>query len=122
MKNVQLVADNQVQTDLEPARTWREQPISEDWLFQSTDEAGRTGWFLRLSITGLYPRRVGPYRSKADAVDALEEVLYDIETQALCELHNSMGAHRVYVIEGVPTLTARQAERQPLAEMTRTSA
>jgi hypothetical protein len=109
MTSVQLVTDNQMRTDDEPERNFREQPISQDWLFQSTDEAGRSGWFLRLCITGLFPRRVGPFGSKAEALGMLEKVLSTIDSQVLFEFQNVLRGESVCVIEGVPTLTAEEA-------------
>jgi hypothetical protein len=90
-------------------QVWREQPASEDWLFQATDAVGRSGWFLRLSITGLYPRRIGPYPTREEALDALEEVLAHIITDPLCDLENEMHRHGEYVVEGVPLLQPAQA-------------
>lgn len=110
MNTLQVVADNPVPTDEKPARIWREQPISEDWLFQATDERGCEGWFLRLCITGLYPRRVGPFPSKAVALAVLEDFILTCDREVLCELQNSMDGNSVYVIESVPTLTAGRTE------------
>jgi hypothetical protein len=50
-------------TEPEPkpiVRTWRELPVTEDMLFRGTDERGRSGWFVRLTVGGMFPRRVGP--------------------------------------------------------------
>ena len=92
----------------EKARIWRERPLTEEVLFRGTDESGRSGWFLRLSVSGLYPRRVGPYRTKADALDALEEFLSDVYAEPFLNLMNATQDDRVFVVEGVPTLKGRQ--------------
>ena len=105
-----LVTDEQARP--ETPHIWREQPVSEDWLFRGRDEVGRSGWFLRLSITGLYPRRVGPFPSKAKALEVLEEIISEIEVGTLCELMNEMSAQRRrYVVEGIPTLTGQQGHK-----------
>ena len=47
-------------TEPEPkpiVRTWRELPVTEDMLFRGTDERGRSGWFMRLTVGGMFPRR-----------------------------------------------------------------
>src|SRR5687767_8074737 len=102
-----IVTDEQAKPDT--PHIWREQPVSADWLFRGRDEVGRSGWFLRLSITGLYPRRVGPFPSKAKALDVLEDLISGIEVTMLCELMNEMSVqHRRYVVEGISTLTAQK--------------
>lgn len=60
-KNALALVRNGSKPKVEPSapHQFRECPISEEWLFQGTDEVGREGWFLRLTISGLYPRRVG---------------------------------------------------------------
>lgn len=108
MNHLQVVQENRAESDTEPARIWREQPISGEWLFWSADERGCEGWFLRLSVTGLYPRRVGPFRSKAAAVATLESFINMVEVEVLCDLQNAMDGDTVYVIEGIPTLRAGQ--------------
>lgn len=42
------------------AKAWRERVLTEDELFEGTDDVGHSGWwFLRLNFTGMYPRRLG---------------------------------------------------------------
>lgn len=97
-------------TEMKPegrGRIWRECPVTEDVLFRGTDEGGRSGWFLRLTVSGLYPRRVGPYRTKADAIEALEEFLSDVYSEPFLNLMNATQDDRVFVVEGVPTLKGR---------------
>ena len=94
-------------TEMKPARRakiWRERPVTEDVIFKGTDECGRSGWFLRLTVSGLYPRRVGPYRTKGQALDALEGFVSEVELEAFCNLHNEMQDAQVCVVEGVPQL------------------
>jgi len=73
----------------EKGRIWRECPLTEDVLFRGTDEGGRSGWFLRLTVSGMYPRRVGPYRTKAEAIDALEEFVADVYSEPFLNLMNA---------------------------------
>ena len=98
-----VVTDTQ---ELKPVRVniWREWPLTEDMIFRGQDEAGRSGWFLRLTVTGLYPRRVGPYRTMDQALEVLEEFLCQVQIEPLCHLENDQTVMQAYVIEGVPTL------------------
>ncbi len=59
-KVVSIVPENELDQTIyeEGGRIWRERTLTEEEVFHGTDEAGRTGWFLRLSVTGLYPRRL----------------------------------------------------------------
>ena len=85
---------------------WNERPLSPNQLFCGQDETGRRGWFLRMEITGLYPRRVGPFPTRAEALDCVEELLAVIILEPLLNLQNELsGSSRRCVIEGVPTLT-----------------
>ena len=101
--------------DMKPARRakiWREHPVTEDVIFKGTDESGRSGWFLRLTVTGLYPRRVGPYRTKEQAIEVLEEFIAGVQVEALCALENDQTVHQAYVIEGWPQLVGSGADLQ----------
>ena len=94
-------------TEIKPAqrvKIWRERPVTADVIFRGTDDCGRSGWFLRLTVSGLYPRRVGPYRTKDQALNVLEDFLGEVEMELYCNLHNEMGDTQVYVVEGVPPL------------------
>ena len=86
------------------AHTWRELPVTEDMLFRGTDERGRAGWFCRLTVGGLFPRRVGPYRTKSEAREVLEEFIGEIRLELFLNLLNAVDNPQVCVIEGVPTL------------------
>lgn len=67
------------QTQERPAgRIWMEcveRPIQPHWLIQVKDERGRTVWYVRMEVTGLFPRRYGPFPSKKDALYFLNEQL-----------------------------------------------
>lgn len=87
-------------------RSLRELPVTDDVLFRATDERGRSGWFVRLTVGGMFPRRVGPYRTKSEASEALEDFMAEVQMELFLNLMNAMKDHQVYVIEGVPTLLA----------------
>lgn len=93
-------------TPEEPVRVWRERTLTEEELFHGTDEAGRTGWFLRLSVTGLYPRRIGPYSSQEAALEVLEDVAYQFVVEVITNIQNDLERHQTCVQEGVPPLAA----------------
>ncbi|MBX3325157.1 MAG: hypothetical protein U0223_07460 [Nitrospira sp.] len=90
----------------EVERVWRERTLTEEELFHGTDEAGRTGWFLRLSVTGLYPRRIGPYNSREEALDVLDAVAAEFVMDTLTEILNGLEDGQVCSQEGVPLLAA----------------
>lgn len=90
-------------------KVWRERTLTEDELFHGVDEAGRTGWFLRLSLTGLYPRRIGPYHTKEEALEVLEAVAAAFVQEPLVDLLNDLTATQACVQEGVPYLAATEA-------------
>jgi len=102
-----LVTDTTPKTPARRGKIWRECPVTEEILFKGTDEGGRSGWFLRLTVSGLYPRRVGPYRTKALAIDAFEDFVADVSSEPLLNLLNATQDDRVFMVEGVPTLTGR---------------
>ncbi|MDF0674227.1 MAG: hypothetical protein P0120_07770 [Nitrospira sp.] len=108
-KNALALVRNGSKPKVEPSapHQFRECPISEEWLFQGTDEVGREGWFLRLTISGLYPRRVGPFSSQEEALELLEDFLYEVTLGPLLdEVENKMRNPQVCVAEGIPRLTA----------------
>jgi hypothetical protein len=99
-----LVTESTAKTPARRVKIWRERPVTEEVIFKGTDDCGRSGWFLRLMVSGLYPRRVGPYRTKGQALNALESFVYEVELELFCNLHNEMRDAQVYVVEGVPQL------------------
>ena len=90
---------------------WRERPVTEEVIFKGTDDCGRSGWFLRLTVSGLYPRRVGPYRTQRQAIEVLEAFTAELALGPLLDLHNNMTSQQVYVIEGVPVLAGPRKTR-----------
>ena len=71
------------------------------------DELGREGWFLRIEVTGMWPRRCGPFRTQAAACEFLEYVLGNELLEAFCNIENEIhGPEQACVVEGVPRLEA----------------
>lgn len=91
----------------EPCRTWRETPMTTDIIFRGKDACGRSGWFLRLTVSGLYPRRVGPYPTKQAARAVLEEFVAEVQLEQFTNLQNVVTDHQAYIVEGVPALKSR---------------
>jgi hypothetical protein len=110
-KALTLVSESKETKPARKEKIWRERPITDDLLFQGTDECGRSGWFLRLTVSGLYPRRVGPYRTKDHALEVLEEFVAGVDVQVLCDLENDQTIQQAFVIEGVPRLSAPRKTR-----------
>jgi hypothetical protein len=100
-------------TQLDSTPRTIERPLSTRQLFCGQDEAGRRGWFLRLEVTGLYARRVGPFPTRAAALDCVDDLLAEIIIGPLLDLQNDLvdESNRRYVIEGVKTLTGRTKGR-----------
>jgi hypothetical protein len=100
-------------THTDSTQQWSERLLSNSQLFCGRDETGRRGWFFRVDITGLYPRRVGPFPTRAEARERFEDLLAEIILEPLLALQNDLagGAQGRYVIEGVPTLTGRKTGR-----------
>jgi hypothetical protein len=90
----------------------RERPLSEDWLFQGKDEVGREGWFLRIEVTGMYPRRCGPFKTQAEACDLLEGFLNGHVLGGFVDIQGEMDhPNQTCIVEGVPHLAAVTNER-----------
>ena len=106
-----LVNETQEIKPAQRAKIWRECPLTDDEIFQATDEGGRSGWFLRVRVSGLYPRRVGPYTTKRTAIDALEVTLAGVIQEPLLEMEADITNTQVYVVEGIPMLNGRCAQK-----------
>lgn len=51
-----------------------ETPPNPDW-FVRTREHGRTVWYLRFRVTGMFPRRFGPFQNRHRALLALDGMI-----------------------------------------------
>ena len=111
-RTLQMVEKESV-THTDSTQQWSERALSPSQLFCGQDETGREGWFFRLDITGLYPRRVGPFSTRAEARECFEDLLGEITLEPLLNLKNDLegGMRGRYVIEGVPTLTGAEPGR-----------
>lgn len=46
-----------------------------DWFVMATNDFGEREWFLRFEVTGWYPRRYGPFKTKRQALLFLDTLL-----------------------------------------------
>jgi hypothetical protein len=93
-----------------PPHHYRERAVSEDWLFHGKDEVGREGWFVRIEVTGMYPRRYGPFATQAEACELLEDFLHDL-VEPFGNLERDLDRpEQTCVIEGVPRLEVTPGE------------
>ncbi len=46
-----------------------------DWFATATNERGEQEWFLRIEMTGAYPRRIGPFTTQRQALLRLDVFL-----------------------------------------------
>src|SRR5439155_1677910 len=59
---------------------------------------GRRGWWLRICITGLYPRRFGPFKTSKEAVSVLDRFMDSAIMDALCEAQNQTASWNQYTV------------------------
>ncbi len=67
---------------------------------------GASGWFLRLNISGIFPRRVGPFSTKEETVELLEGFVSEVVLGSLLDIQNGMDGNQACVAEGVRRLVA----------------
>lgn len=102
---------SQQQGDASAPHHYRERAVSEDWLFHGKDEVGREGWFVRIEVTGMYPRRYGPFAAQEDACEFLEDFLH-VLVEPFDDLERDLDRpEQTCVMEGVPRLVAKTNER-----------
>jgi len=82
-----------------------ETPPKPEW-FVRTREQGRWVWYLRLRLTGLFPRRFGPFRTRHRALLALDEMIDAImDVTAECQdAANKYGLNRQFRINFQPVI------------------
>ena len=56
-----------------------------DWLVSTTNSNGEREWFVRVKIDGLYPRRIGPFKSADEALEYYQETLRTILNWLVCD-------------------------------------
>ncbi len=57
-----------------------EAPLSEDTVVETTDRHGQPMFFFRLEVTGLFPRRIGPFPDRETAITCLDQTVDGIYT------------------------------------------
>jgi len=66
----------------------------EEWFLRSRDQFGRPVWFVRVEMTGLRPRRFGPFATKHKGLLFLDHLLNDL-TDALCSASNALDRYQI---------------------------
>ena len=85
---------------------YRECPLSEHSIFYGTEEANFQGWFLRIHVTGMYPRRCGPFTTREGALGFLDTFISRALMNAFSELENQITVGQAYVVEGGARMAA----------------
>jgi len=57
----------------------------ESWFVETMDEQGRALVFVRIHMTGLLPRRAGPFPNRQAALNALDHLLSEVCSVMDCE-------------------------------------
>ena len=77
-KGAAVVNEKPTSTTAEPqeqegeSSIYRECALSDQSIFYAAEEVDCQGWFLRIQVTGMYPRRCGPFSTRKDAVGFLD--------------------------------------------------
>jgi hypothetical protein len=79
---------------------YRECPLSDQSIFYEAEEANCQGWFLRIQVTGMYPRRCGPFATREGALGFLDNFISRALMNAFSELENQITVGQAYVVEG----------------------
>lgn len=70
-----------------------ETPPKPDW-FVKTRERGRTVWYLRFIVTGMLPRRFGPFPSRHRTLLALDAMLWSAGmADGICSLPDTVNPY-----------------------------
>jgi len=56
----------------------------DSWFVETQDQKGRPVVYLRVQVTGLLPRRAGPFPNRETALDALDCILNEISSTLDC--------------------------------------
>lgn len=65
-----------------------ETPPQPDWTIRVKDDRGQWVWYTRVEVTGLLPRRYGPFKSRGQALLFLDDLL-----NVMGDAIDSEGAH-----------------------------
>jgi|SRR6476659_8705149 hypothetical protein len=93
-----ILSERQEQDTASPI--YRECALSDQSIFYGAEEADRQGWFLRIQVTGMYPRRCGPFTTREGAVGFLDNFISKALMNAFGELENQITVGQAYVVEG----------------------
>jgi hypothetical protein len=111
MERTLKIVEKKPATHTDSTQRWIERSPSTRQLFRAQDDAARRGWFFRFEVTGLYPRRVGPFPTRTDALKCVETLLAEITLGAMLDLHNELASEQACVTEEIPRLTGRTKGR-----------
>jgi len=74
--------------------TIMEVPPCDEWFQQGRDQWGREVWFIRVQVTGLRPRRFGPFPNKRKGLLFLDHLLNDV-TDSICSAGNDLERYQI---------------------------
>jgi len=66
----------------------------EEWFRRGRDQFGRPIWFVRVEVTGLRPRRFGPFPTKHKGLLFLDHLLNEMG-DAICAASNNLDRYQV---------------------------
>lgn len=66
-----------------------EVPPNQEWFQKSRDQWGREVWFVRVQMTGLRPRRFGPFPTKHKGLLFLDHMLNKV-TEVICDVTSDL--------------------------------
>jgi hypothetical protein len=106
MNSETQVIDSVEEAEEETYTSYRECDPSAECLFQGRDEVGREGWFLRIEVMGMFPRRCGPFETREEALKILDGFANKV-IEGYVDVMNDMDMpEQLTIVEGVPQLTA----------------
>ena len=66
----------------------------EEWFRRSRDQFGRPAWFVRVEMTGLRPRRFGPFPTKYKGLLFLDHLLNEV-ADAVCSASGDLDRYQL---------------------------
>lgn len=105
-KKLGLVTECAEQAEVSERVTCRECDPAHHCLFQGKDEVGREGWFLRLEVTGMYPRRCGPFETREAAIKVLDGFANKVMEGYVDVMNDLDMPEQLLVVEGISQLAA----------------
>jgi len=71
-------------------RDYLDQRPDHPWLIRSVNSFGQEKWFIRVEVTGLYPRRFGPMDTKEEAFAFYARVVVELIGQLDADLPDNL--------------------------------